>query len=104
MPKSQLNFLTLFWGGSKWSGELLAGVGALWGRQKMKHPSLDAVSNMPRQRFPHLSPGPQPEKQVDPLGIPQSLQPWPVLPSWDVTWEGEDLEALWASYVSLQLL
>lgn len=41
----------------------------LWGRRKMKHPSLVAASNLPRQRFPHLSPGPQPEKQVKPFWI-----------------------------------
>lgn len=70
VPKSQLYFLTLFWGGcSKWSGELLTEVGGLWGRRKMKHHSLVAASNLPRQRFPHLSPGPQPEKQVEPFRI-----------------------------------
>lgn len=56
VPKSQLTCLTLFWGGcSKWGEALFALVGGLQGRQKLKHPSLDAASNLPRQGFPgHL--------------------------------------------------
>lgn len=71
VPKSQLTFLTLFWGGcSKWGEELLALIGGLPGRQQMKHPSLDAASNPPWQSLPVCLPIPSQRSGLMPLRAP----------------------------------
>lgn len=98
VPQSQLTFLTLFWGGcSKWGEELLALIRRLPGRRKMKHPSLDAVSSLPRWRFPVCLPIPSQRSWLTLLRSPSlyslgmchaqlTMGPAGMFPGWEEAW------------------